>query len=413
MQTYRRFVFRSASAVRRFSAVDTKVQMTSAGLVPITSKLDIVDCGANAKWPMYQIMDQNGKLSKDAPEISVDQESAVHMYRMMARIQALDDIFYNAQRQGRISFYMQNAGEEAIHVGSASALEMRDVIFSQYREVGVLLWRGFTVQQCADQCFSNEADLGKGRQMPVHYGSKALNFQTISSPLATQIPQAVGAAYALKKQDAVTVCYFGEGAASEGDFHAAMNFASTLEVPMIFFCRNNGYAISTPVDDQYRGDGIVSRAVGYGMHAIRVDGNDLWAVHLATKEARRIAIEKSRPVFIEAMSYRRGHHSTSDDSTRYRSVSEINDWSGYDPVKRFRNYLESKGWWSEDLEQSIRDAERLDVLTALETAEKRPKPDVSEMFTDVYDVKTPNIVKQEKELQEHLAKYGDQYTDGH
>ena len=308
---------------------------------------------------------------------------------------------------------MQNAGEEAIHVGSASALEMRDVIFSQYREVGVLLWRGFTVQQCADQCFSNEADLGKGRQMPVHYGSKELNFQTISSPLATQIPQAVGAAYALKKQDAVTVCYFGEGAASEGDFHAAMNFASTLEVPMIFFCRNNGYAISTPVDDQYRGDGIVSRAVGYGMHAIRVDGNDLWAVHLATKEARRIAIEKSRPVFIEAMSYRRGHHSTSDDSTRYRSVDEIKDWSDYDPVKRYRNYLESKGWWTEDLEQSIRDAERMDVLTALETAEKRPKPDVSEMFTDVYDVKTPNIVKQEQEMKEHLAKYADQYTDGH
>lgn len=120
-----------------------------------------------------------------------------------------------------------------------------DVIFAQYRELGVFLWRGFTLQQAADQCFSNEADLGKGRQMPVHYGSLALNIQTISSPLATQMPQAVGAAYSLKRKhlDAVAVCYFGEGAASEGDFHAALNFASTLDAPIIFFCRNNGYAI--------------------------------------------------------------------------------------------------------------------------------------------------------------------------
>lgn len=117
------------------------------------------------------------------------------------------------------------------------------------------------MQQAADQCFSNAADLGRGRQMPVHYGSKELNFQTISSPLATQLPQAVGVSYAMKnaKKNNISIVYFGEGAASEGDFHAAMNFATTLECPMIFFCRNNGYAISTPVKDQYRGDGIISR----------------------------------------------------------------------------------------------------------------------------------------------------------
>ena len=182
---------------------------------------------------------------------------------------------------------MQAAGEEAVVVGSAAGLKPQDVIFAQYREVGALLWRGFTVQQCADQCFSNEADLGKGRQMPVHYGTKELNFQTVSSPLTTQLPQAAGAAYALKQNennDAIAMCYFGEGAASEGDFHAALNFAATTEVPVIYFCRNNGYAISTPTKDQYRGDGIISRAAGYGMMAIRVDGNDVFAVKKAVEE---------------------------------------------------------------------------------------------------------------------------------
>ena len=307
---------------------------------------------------------------------------------------------------------MQNAGEEATHVGSASALGPDDVVFAQYREVGILLYRGFTLQQAADQCFSNEMDLGKGRQMPVHYGSNELNYQTISSPLATQLPQAVGAAYALKREGkkACTICYFGEGAASEGDFHAALNFAATSESPVIFFCRNNGYAISTPVQDQFRGDGIVSRAAGYGMKAIRVDGNDIFAVHQATAEARRIAIEEQRPVLIEAMSYRRGHHSTSDDSTRYRSGAEIKHWQdNLDPVKRTRAYMESKGWWSEDDEKKVRDEERISVMDALTTAETRPKPNVDLLFTDVYKEIPEHLIKQQQELRDHMAKYPEHY----
>jgi 2-oxoisovalerate dehydrogenase E1 component alpha subunit len=144
-------------------------------------------------------------------------------------------------------------------MGSAAALQPQDIIFGQYREAGVLLHRGFTLDEFMSQCFSNELDPTKGRQMPVHYGSKRLNFQTISSPLATQIPQAVGAAYALKRKmpgQAVVCVYFGEGAASEGDFHSGMNIAAVTDSPCIFFCRNNGFAISTPSKDQYRGDGI-------------------------------------------------------------------------------------------------------------------------------------------------------------
>ena len=314
---------------------------------------------------------------------------------------------------------MQSAGEEGAVVGSAAALESQDVVFSQYRESGVLLWRGFTVQQAADQCFANEMDLGKGRQMPVHYGAAHLNFQTVSSPLTTQLPQAAGAAYALKlnpSNNAVAVCYFGEGAASEGDFHAAMNFAATTESPCVFFCRNNGYAISTPTRDQYRGDGIISRAAGYGMKAIRVDGNDTFAVYMATKEARRIALEESRPVFVEVMSYRRGHHSTSDDSTRYRSASEISRWGDMCPLRRLRSYMEDegRGWWNNELEAEVRDTERVGVLRALETAEKRGPPPVSELFADVYDVLPPHLVQQEAELYEHMEKYPEHYKSaGH
>jgi 2-oxoisovalerate dehydrogenase E1 component alpha subunit len=154
----------------------------------------------------------------------------------MITLNALDIIMFDAQRQGRISFYMTNYGEEATHFGPSAALSLSDVIFGQYREAGVFMYRGFTLDEFMNQCYSNDLDYGKGRQMPVHYGSKKLNFQTISSPLGTQIPQAAGAAYALKRErkGSCAVCYFGEGAASEGDFHYALNFAATLGCPVIF-----------------------------------------------------------------------------------------------------------------------------------------------------------------------------------
>ena len=152
----------------------------------------------------------------------------------------------------------------------------------------------------------------------------------------------------------ITICYFGDGAASEGDAHTAMNFAAVFDVPMIFFCRNNGYAISTPVKEQYRGDGIAARGPGYGIVTIRVDGNDLLAVYNATKAAREIAVKESRPVLIEAMTYRLGHHSTSDDSTAYRSVDEMNSWEKDDnPILRFKQYLVSKGWWNSEKDEKM------------------------------------------------------------
>jgi 2-oxoisovalerate dehydrogenase E1 component alpha subunit len=307
---------------------------------------------------------------------------------------------------------MQSRGEEAIHFGAASALDVGDVVLTQYREAGGLAWRGWTLEQFCNQCFANNADLGKGRQMPVHYGSRALNFHTVSSPLGTQLPQAVGVAYRLQLagQPNVAACFFGEGCASTTDFHSALNFAATLKCPVIFFCRNNGYAISTPVTDQYAGDGIVSRAPGYGMSAIRVDGNDVFAVHAAVREAKKYALQHNAPVLIEGMTYRQGHHSTSDDSTRYRKKTEVEEFAQkYDPVLRLSRFLKKHDWLTAAQEASYRDEEKLAVLKAMEKAEKRPKPPLDELFEDVYCEMSPHLREQQAQLRAHIAKYPKKY----
>jgi 2-oxoisovalerate dehydrogenase E1 component alpha subunit len=224
----------------------------------------------------------------------------------------------------------------------------------------------------AHQLTGNEFDYGKGRQMPVHYGSKDLNIVTVSSPLCTQVPQASGAGYQyrIKGQDRIAVTYFGEGAASEGDFHSALNFAATLRAQTMFFCRNNMYAISTPIDDQYAGDGIVVRGVAYGMPSIRVDGNDILAIYNACKQAREIIITEKRPVLVEAISYRVGDHSTSDFSQRYRDDKEMQKWKDLltkikSPIDRFESYLTKRGLVKPEDTKRYRDEARSAVRDAL------------------------------------------------
>ena len=229
---------------------------------------------------------QDGSLYKGAKAPELDKDKALRIYRAMVTTRILDERMLAAQRQGRLSFYMQCTGEEAAVIGSTAALDDADMIMAQYREQGSLTYRGFSIDEFMNQLFGNELDYGKGRQMPVHYGSRKLNYMTISSPLATQIPQATGYAYGQKLagEGHCTITYFGEGAASEGDFHAALNMAAVHRVPVIFLCRNNGYAISTPAAEQFAADGVAPRAYGYKMDVIRVDGNDILAVHEATKE---------------------------------------------------------------------------------------------------------------------------------
>ena len=331
----------------------------------------------------------------------------------MRSLDTMDTVLYESQRQGRISFYMESKGEEAEQVGSAAALAADDEMFLQYREVGCLMHRGFTIQDAMHQCFSNSMDKGKGRQMPIHYGSRELHVQTVSSPLATQLPQAAGAGHAmrLKGDGRVAAVYFGEGAASEGDAHAALNFASTLGSRTLFFCRNNGYAISTPSAEQYAGDGVAARGPAYGIPTIRCDGNDIFAVYNATAAARKLIDETNRPALVEAMSYRVGHHSTSDDAARYRGTEEREWWVQNDnPLTRLYKWLERKGWYDEARDDAFRAKVRQDVLDALSVAENTPLPPLSEIFNDVYAETTPELERQRADLKAHLAKYPDDYN---
>ncbi|XP_074567420.1 2-oxoisovalerate dehydrogenase subunit alpha 2, mitochondrial isoform X1 [Curcuma longa] len=382
------------------------------GKVMFVPEMNFLPGSTSERINCYRVLDDNGQTFSKSKFQELSKEDAVKMYTDMVTLQVMDTIFYEAQRQGRISFYLTSIGEEAINVASAAALKIDDVVFPQYREPGVLLWRGFTLQEFANQCFGNKLDYGKGRQMPIHYGSSRLNYYTVSSPIATQIPHAVGAAYSLKMdgKKACTITYFGDGGTSEGDFHAALNFAAVMEVPVIFFCRNNGWAISTPTTEQFRSDGAVVRGQAYGIHSIRIDGNDALAVYSAVHAAREMAISESRPILIEALTYRVGHHSTSDDSTKYRSTDEIEHWrTARDPVSKFRKWVEGNGWWSDVAEEEHRSNTRKELLRAIQIAERTQKPSLSELFTDVYDQVPRNLLEQEKTLRETIKKNPNDY----
>ncbi|EPQ27714.1 uncharacterized protein PFL1_04852 [Pseudozyma flocculosa PF-1] len=364
--------------------------------------------------PTFRLLDGTGKLLPGVTDAMLDitKQEAVRMYETMMLLPVMDVVLYNAQRQGRISFYMTSHGEEAAVIGSAAGLDHSDEVFTQYREMGVLVWRGMHLDDMMNQVFGNEGDMGKARQAPIHFGNPSLHFHNVSSPLATQLPQAAGAGFALKRtkgrENNVVICYCGEGAASEGDFHAGLNIAATTKAPVIFFVRNNGFAISTPSTEQFCGDGIASRGPGYGMLTIRVDGNDALAVRAAVKEAKAKCLAESRPVLIEAMTYRVGHHSTSDDSSAYRSRDAVENWKKMDnPLHRMRSFLSERGWWNDEMEEEIKKTARKRVIDAMNRAEKKKRPSVTSMFEDIYSGELPqNLKEQRAELARLVKKYG-------
>jgi 2-oxoisovalerate dehydrogenase E1 component alpha subunit len=209
----------------------------------------------------------------------------------------------------------------------------------------------------------------------------------------------------------VAVAFFGEGAASEGDFHAALNIAATRSCPVIYICRNNGYAISTPTLEQYRGDGIASRGLGYGIETIRVDGNDIWAVRETVKKARELALQDGgKPVLIEAMTYRVSHHSTSDDSFAYRARVEVEDWKRRDnPLTRLRKWMEAIDIWDDGKEKNARDAFRKEILKGIVEADKEKKPPLRSMFEDIYEEMTDDLKGQMNKLREMIDEYPEEY----
>ncbi|AZZ98177.1 thiamine pyrophosphate-dependent dehydrogenase E1 component subunit alpha [Pseudoalteromonas sp. R3] len=387
----------------------------------ISHALEFID-GHALNIPTLKILSEDGEILDGATAPELDKDTALRIYSTMRFIRLLDERMQAAQRQGRISFYMQCLGEEAAITASAAALKQEDMIMAQYREQAALHYRGFSLEQFMNQLFSNEKDLGKGRQMPVHYGSNELHYLTISSPLGTQIPQATGYAYGQKLKhidaqsgelsseiDNVTICYFGEGAASEGDFHAGLNMAAVHKAPVLFFARNNGYAISTPADEQFKGDGIASRGVGYGIKTIRVDGADTLAVYAATQKAREIAVTTGEPVLIESIAYRLGAHSTSDDPSGYRTKDEEAEFKSNCPVARFKAWLLKQGWLNEEEDEAQKDKIREEILAALKVAEKVQKPALEELVSDVYDTPIPALQKQYEELKEHIKQHPDAY----
>eukprot|EP00899_Mesostigma_viride_P006817 jgi/Mesvir1/16136/Mv08412-RA.2 len=326
-----------------------------------TPHLSFLDGRKLPTLPMLQLLDEGGKLVAEEGQLPVlSKDKAVQIYRVMVMLQVMDEIFYEAQRQGRISFYLTAEGEEAAIVASAAALETKDVVWSQ-------------------------------------------------------IPQAVGAAYALKLNHGAearcSACYFGDGASSEGDFHSAMNFAATLRAPVLFLCRNNGWAISTSAEEQHSSDGVAGQAVSYGINTVRVDGNDTLAVYQAVSAARQLCVERGEPVLVEMMTYRIGHHSTSDDSTRYRESEAIDAWrQRRHPVTRFRSWIEPKGWWSQHQEEQLRKDTWRQVVEAMETAERTPKGSIDDLFTDVYHDMPEHLQEQREYVRAFAHHFPEQYN---
>jgi len=363
--------------------------------------------------PIFRIMNEDAELIPGA-ELPFSNEEMLGMFKTMVRASQIDNVLNSLQRQGRISFYMTQTGEEAAGVGSCAGLREADVIWPQYRELGAFLHRGFTIQQVTDQCMSRGCEPGKGRQMPVHYVDRDLEIQAVTSPLGTQLPQAVGAGYAFRVggEARCGVAYFGDGAASEGDFAVALNFAATLRSQCVFICRNNGWAISTPVKEQYAGDGIAVRGLAYGLRTIRVDGNDLAATFKATRLARDHCVEKGEPAIVELMTYRRAHHSTSDDSSKYRDKSAVSAMAreGLEPMSRVRMWLTRHGLWDDAKHAELEASTREEVMRALKTSESKKFGPISAMFEDVFAKETPQLRRQKAELFEHLEKYGHEYN---
>ncbi len=324
----------------------------------------------------------------------------IGLYRALVRVRMLDERLVALQRQGRIGFHIGSLGEEAAILGSAFAMRPSDWIFPCYREFGAALWRGLPLQRYVDNMFGNENDPVRGRQMPDHYTCRAAKFGSVSSPIGTQITQAVGFAWAakLKKDDLVTLVYFGDGATSSNEFHCGMNFAGVFRTPTVLFCRNNGWAISVPTERQTASATFADKGIAYGVHAVRCDGNDLLAVIATTRDAVARAARGDGPTLIEALTYRVAGHSTSDDPKAYRKEAEVEEWKRRDPIARVRRLLERKSLWSDADQASAEAAIDAEVREAVAAAEQTSPPALATMFDDVYAELPWHLVEQRDEL---------------
>ena len=326
--------------------------------------------------------------------------------RHMMTLRAFDTRMQMVQRQGKTSFYMQHMGEEAVGCAFRKALLPGDMNFPTYRQAGLLIAGGYSLVEMACQIYSNQHDALKGRQLPVFYSSREHGFFSISGNLATQYIQAVGwaMASAIKHDNKIAIAWIGDGATAESDFHAALAFASTYRAPVVLNIVNNQWAISTFQGIARGGSGtFAARGLGFGIPALRVDGNDYLAVHAVAKWACERARRNLGPTLIEHVTYRVGAHSTSDDPSGYRPKTESDAWPLGDPVIRLKNHLIVRGAWSDERHKQT-EAEILDaVMSAQKEAESYgtlhsgPKPSARDMFEGVFAEMPPHLRRQRQQ----------------
>lgn len=330
-------------------------------------------------------------------EPKLDKDVLLEAYRAMVLTRLADDKAVKLQRQGRLGAYPPTKGQEASQIGPALAMEKDDWTVWAFRELGNLLHRGVPLWRLYLYWMGNEE------------GSNYAEGQRITPsavPVGSQVPHAVGIAYAAKFRGERTavVCYFGDGATSEGDFHEGLNFAGVWRTPNLFICQNNQWAISVPRSKQTAARTLAQKAVAYGFPGIQVDGNDILAMYAASKEALDRARKGDGPTLIESYTYRMGDHTTSDDATRYRQEKDLAEWADRDPIKRFRIYLENKGIWSEDKDKALQEELANAVEEAVKLAEAYPRPTLEDTFRYTYAQMTPDLEEQMEALRAELGK---------
>lgn len=348
---------------------------------------------------LVRVLDDDGTLLPGQdPELPP--EKLLFLYEQMVQVREFDRRMLMLQRQGRIGFYGPILGQEAATVGSVAAMDDRDWLFPALREGAAAMMRGLSLTEAINQLIGNAGDRCKGRQMPCHYTYKEGHYYGMSSVIGTQISHAVGAAMAsqLRGDGVVVLGFLGDGATSANDFHCGMNFAAVHKAPCILFCQNNQWAISVPISKQSASETIAQKAMAYGMPSLRVDGNDVLAVYVATRTAAQRARDGGGPTFIEAVTYRRLGHSSSDDPTRYRDEAEVREWERKDPIDRFRRYLGGRGLWDETKEAALKERIAGLVNDAIAAAEANaPQPDAETLITDVF-------AEPPQQLRQHFAE---------
>ena len=317
-------------------------------------------------------------------EESDERSKFIKAYTAMVLSRTLDKKIMSAQRQGRVGFYTPTMGQEALQIGASMALESDDLIYGYYRDVPLMLHRVVPMENIISQIMGNSADEAKGRQMPSHYTAKAFHFMSVQSPVATNLPLAAGAAYAMvyQKKKSVVLTTFGDGSTSTPDFHAAMNLAGVFNLPVIFLCENNGWAISLPVEKQTKVE-IWTKAEAYGIRGIRVNGNNFVETYNAVLEAVKRAREGKGATLIDAISFRMGPHSTSDDPTKYRSET-VEEGSEKDPLVVTENILKGKKYIDDKMIDGIKTKAQKLVDDKFNECEKIKPPEPMTAFTDVY-----------------------------